>query len=144
MEYAYVLIILHFDKFFFFFLMIRRPPRSTRTDTLFPYTTLFRSRRGGSAYAGPSCCSCAGLCPLPRSQLQALPPPWQCLEMMGAQPMARAKDQSISAGSGARQGRRSEGRSRDLKHRMILEAAGAFCFKLGYEGTSIGTHREDS
>src|SRR3546814_6669468 len=26
------------------FLMIRRPPRSTRTDTLFPYTTLFRSR----------------------------------------------------------------------------------------------------
>src|SRR2546426_12045904 len=30
--------------FFFFFLMIRRPPRST----LFPYTTLFRSRRAGS------------------------------------------------------------------------------------------------
>src|SRR3546814_17838920 len=30
---------------FFFFLMIRRPPRSTRTDTLFPYTTLFRSRQ---------------------------------------------------------------------------------------------------
>src|SRR3546814_18315428 len=28
---------------YFFFLMIRRPPRSTRTDTLFPYTTLFRS-----------------------------------------------------------------------------------------------------
>src|SRR3546814_5532712 len=28
----------------FFFLMIRRPPRSTRTDTLFPYTTLFRSQ----------------------------------------------------------------------------------------------------
>src|SRR3546814_12573524 len=26
--------------------MLRRPPRSTRTDTLFPYTTLFRSRRG--------------------------------------------------------------------------------------------------
>src|SRR3546814_11012279 len=33
------MILLHF-----FFLMIRRPPRSTRTDTLFPYTTLFRSR----------------------------------------------------------------------------------------------------
>src|SRR3546814_14262181 len=28
---------------FFVFLMIRRPPRSTRTDTLLPYTTLFRS-----------------------------------------------------------------------------------------------------
>src|SRR3546814_21142498 len=32
-----------FFLLFFFFLMIRRPPRSTRTDTLFPYTTLFRS-----------------------------------------------------------------------------------------------------
>src|SRR3546814_10026519 len=32
-----------FFFFIFFFLMIRRPPRSTRTDTLFPYTTLFRS-----------------------------------------------------------------------------------------------------
>src|SRR3546814_10133479 len=31
--------------YFVFFLMIRRPPRSTRTDTLFPYTTLFRSNR---------------------------------------------------------------------------------------------------
>src|SRR3546814_2980963 len=46
----------------FFFLMIRRPPRSTRTDTLFPYTTLFlsaeiigagnRRARGEAALAG--------------------------------------------------------------------------------------------
>src|SRR3546814_19957556 len=34
---------------FFFFLMIRRPPRSTRTDTLFPYTTLFRSHHASAA-----------------------------------------------------------------------------------------------
>src|SRR3546814_13932746 len=33
--------------------MIRRPPRSTRTDTLFPYTTLFRSLRAGSPAANP-------------------------------------------------------------------------------------------
>src|SRR3546814_2910316 len=33
--------------FLFFFLMIRRPPRATRTDTLFPYTTLFRSPKNG-------------------------------------------------------------------------------------------------
>src|SRR3546814_20347807 len=40
-----LLIILLFPLFYYFvfFLMIRRPPRSTRTDTLFPYTTLFRS-----------------------------------------------------------------------------------------------------
>src|SRR3546814_21098280 len=35
----------------FFFLVIRRPPRSTRTDTLFPYTTLFRSPVARSAKA---------------------------------------------------------------------------------------------
>src|SRR3546814_1204269 len=42
----------------FLFVMIRRPPRSTRTDTLFPYTTLFRSRgdcrNGSSVVIGPS------------------------------------------------------------------------------------------
>src|SRR3546814_15625802 len=32
----------------FFLLMTRRPPRSTRTDTLFPYTTLFRSGAGAA------------------------------------------------------------------------------------------------
>src|SRR3546814_11565431 len=47
---VYACSILSYNSFFyyslvflFFFLMIRRPPRSTRTDTLFPYTTLFRS-----------------------------------------------------------------------------------------------------
>src|SRR3546814_13997084 len=35
---------------YIFFLMLRLPPRSTRTDTLFPYTTLFRSRQ---AHAEP-------------------------------------------------------------------------------------------
>src|SRR3546814_3286782 len=34
--------------------MIRRPPRSTRTDTLFPYTTLFRSGRRWVIYNGPA------------------------------------------------------------------------------------------
>src|SRR3546814_14550880 len=37
----------------FFFLMIRRPPRSTRTDTLFPYTTLFRSHQRTGLGARP-------------------------------------------------------------------------------------------
>src|SRR3546814_10615960 len=43
----------------FFFLMIRRPPRSTRTDTLFPDTTLFRSTRAGAGCGRPAV---AGLC----------------------------------------------------------------------------------
>src|SRR3546814_15988713 len=43
----------------FFFLMIRRPPRSTRTDTLFPYTTLFRSTLlRWLLYKCPPCRSC--------------------------------------------------------------------------------------
>src|SRR3546814_10533904 len=44
---VFVFVVWFFSLFFFcvFFLMIRRPPRSTRTDTLFPDTTLFRSRR---------------------------------------------------------------------------------------------------
>src|SRR3546814_13730128 len=36
-------VVLSFVIIIFFFVMLRRPPRSTRTDTLFPYPTLFRS-----------------------------------------------------------------------------------------------------
>src|SRR3546814_18037598 len=51
----------------FFFLMIRRPPRATRTDTLFPYTTLFRS---------------VGLWALDgRGALATLAPPWIDLQL---------------------------------------------------------------
>src|SRR3546814_17317261 len=38
---------------FIFFLMLRGPPRSTRTDTLFPYTTLFRAPAGRPRGLGP-------------------------------------------------------------------------------------------
>src|SRR3546814_14701503 len=41
------------SSLFVFFLMIRRPPRSTRTDTLFPYTTLFRSAEIRAAIRPP-------------------------------------------------------------------------------------------
>src|SRR5881409_4370374 len=47
---AFLLICLSFF-FSFFFLMIRRPPRSTRETTLFPYTTLFRSHHGDRRHA---------------------------------------------------------------------------------------------
>src|SRR3546814_16712414 len=43
MSYNYLFVCSFVYFVFSFFLMIRRPPRSTRTDTLFPYTTLFRS-----------------------------------------------------------------------------------------------------
>src|SRR3546814_1873140 len=44
-----------FTSILFFFLMIRRPPRSTRTDTLFPYTTLFRSPPRAHRRSVPRC-----------------------------------------------------------------------------------------
>src|SRR3546814_14469587 len=43
----FLLIFVHYVINCFFFLMIQRPPISTRTDTLFPYTTLFRSDWNG-------------------------------------------------------------------------------------------------
>src|SRR3546814_13724504 len=52
---------------FFFFLMIRRPPRSTRTDTLFPYTTLFRSDQQRGALRGDAAAGAAR----PRGRQQA-------------------------------------------------------------------------
>src|SRR3546814_13272580 len=59
-------------SFCFFFLMIRRPPRSTRTDTLFPYTTLFRSLAHGDLRAirrrGAGCS---------RTSAYVLRPPWR-------------------------------------------------------------------
>src|SRR3546814_5976085 len=65
--YGSVLLIALVDDLVFFFLMIRRPPRSTRTDTLFPYTTLFRSRRrvsrgrGRRRGRGGQRCQCAAV-----------------------------------------------------------------------------------
>src|SRR3546814_14327628 len=56
---------------FYFFLMIRRPPRSKRTDTLFPYTTLFRSR---GDFKKPGSRSKVAFPRRPRPPLSASPP----------------------------------------------------------------------
>src|SRR5881628_3974627 len=54
---VYSRFVLHFS-FSFFFLMIRQPPRSTRQSTLFPYTTLFRSRRRRQSRSGTGGLTC--------------------------------------------------------------------------------------
>src|SRR3546814_14019809 len=65
LEWLYTRVLSLLRTVVFFFLLIRQPQRSTRTDTLFPYTTLFRSdrhhppdqrRRGGAAAARPAEC----------------------------------------------------------------------------------------
>src|SRR3546814_2372583 len=50
--------------------MIRRPPRSTRTDTLFPYTTLFRSRSPMRPCCSATGMTAAGLFSLPSTSRQ--------------------------------------------------------------------------
>src|SRR3546814_5232536 len=52
MIFSLMLYLLNLLCIVFFFLMRRRPPRSTRTDTLFPYTTLFRSPRSRNCQVG--------------------------------------------------------------------------------------------
>src|SRR3546814_2499774 len=63
----------------FFFLMIRRPPRSTRTDTLFPYTTLFRAGQHlSSARMGTQLKRCRSqqIALTPYRHLPITPPGW--------------------------------------------------------------------
>src|SRR3546814_19764139 len=84
----------------FFFLMIRRPPRSTRTDTLFPYTTLFRS-----VFISHNCS---------KDVLSA----WASTKMM---PMTALSAAAISAG-------RSEEHTSELQSLMRISYA-VFCLK---------------
>src|SRR3546814_3695678 len=107
--------------FLFFFLMIRRPPRSTRTDTLFPYTTLFRSTTlcPKPAY-GPS--ARVAIFRQPGEENSCAP--WVALFAMGA------------AGSALRSGnRRSEEHTSELQSLMRISYA-VFCLKKKKEHTT--------
>src|SRR3546814_12225875 len=86
-----------------FFLMIRRPPRATRTDTLFPYTTLFRSQ----------------LCPrIPRCHI---------LSDSCAEAACYSGDHSL-CGHRKRGGSRSEEHTSELQSLMRISYA-VFCLK---------------
>src|SRR3546814_17220617 len=62
-------------------LMVRRPPRSTRPDTLFPYTTLFRSWRDGPPQTNEAGRSSNFVAAMLWLADQRLPPRFQCLEI---------------------------------------------------------------
>src|SRR3546814_7871081 len=97
-----------------FFLMIRRPPRSTRTDTLFPYTTLFRSLYwGGLANVGP---------------LSLSDPHWRAGQRYeaGPRPVGEPPDPSLIGGSRAKD--RSEEHTSELQSLMRISYA-VFCLK---------------
>src|SRR3546814_4759712 len=92
---------------FFFFLMIRRPPRSTRTDTLFPYTTLFRSEQADVAGVVPE--DARERAPQPRMR-----------ELVVRQP--------VGTEHGVRIGQRSEEHTSELQSLMRISYA-VFCLK---------------
>src|SRR3546814_4462448 len=110
-----------------FFLMIRRPPRSTRTDTRFPYTTLFRSpRTARHPLRGRSACRNRGR--IGRRFLRKL--------QLGRPPMGAA-DRCGGAGAGvgakpdrwpARRLERSEEHTSELQSLMRISYA-VFCLK---------------
>src|SRR3546814_6799492 len=96
-----------------FFLMIRRPPRSTRTDTLVPYTTLFRSARsprGARRLGGYRACGAGAL----EDELEQ------------RQPLRHAA--------------RSEEHTSELQSLMRISYA-VFCLKKKTQGTKARNHR---
>src|SRR3546814_14767361 len=110
-----------------FFLMIRRPPRSTRTDTLFPYTTLFRSsvrtrqpgrvRRGEPGVFRPG----SGVC-LPAARAASLFR--GALRRRSAAPGLRARPALRAAGRRRRPGAAARTRSRARPGRRLPAGRG--------------------
>src|SRR3546814_6002284 len=87
--------------------MIRRPPRSTRTDTLFPYTTLFRSPADGAAPARRSHDGRRGVL---------------------AVPVEGGRAAERTAGAGLHERRRSEEHTSEL-HSLMRNSYAVFCLK---------------
>src|SRR3546814_2069752 len=92
--------------------MIRRPPRSTRTDTLFPYTTLFRSLP-----------ACIGTAPLARPAASL-----KRDSCIGIFHTGRGKAAEALLGRRRRRGRRSEEHTSELQSLMRISYA-VFCLK---------------
>src|SRR3546814_4374497 len=134
-----MLVIVFLVCFLVFFLMILRPPRSTRTDTLFPYTTLFRSD------------------PLPRGEARRRPSAWHragdgrryrrrhfpcaAARDYGAhrQPPAARRDCGAYAAGLGREGR-SEEHTSELQSLMRISYA-VFCLKKKNQKTQKTTHK---
>src|SRR3546814_2032642 len=112
--------------------MIRRPPRSTRTDTLFPYTTLFRSHADIATmathptYIGRSCALFPSLTVSVRLPSAAR----DILQLLHAQHVVR--------GVGGNHRKRSEERTSELQSLMRISYA-VFCLKKKNTTTKMST-----
>src|SRR3546814_2481426 len=100
--------------------MIRRPPRSTRTDTLFPYTTLFRSRRRPPRKQGRSA---------PGARFDNAPPPREGhLEQVTGSSVMSVKIE-----------KRSEEHTSELQSLMRISYA-VFCLKKKRKKSNLDQH----
>src|SRR3546814_6087436 len=115
----------------FFFLMIRRPPRPTRTDTLFPYTTLCRSRLTLShPLARAEGSADALLEPLGlEAKLSLDAPSLAPLSAFAGMPVAGAAQVNVDA-------TRSEEHTSELQSLMRISYA-VFCLKKKTQTTSV-------
>src|SRR3546814_1895877 len=112
--------------------MLRRPPRSTRTDTLFPYTTLFRSGVAANIriVVGPA----GGAVGTERPDVERLPVRPRCLIIIGAPPRIGGQFLDIAAApiafglSQRRRRGRSEEHTSELQSLMRISYA-VFCLK---------------
>src|SRR3546814_11153052 len=139
--------VLCFFFLLFFFLMIRRPPRSTRTSTLFPYTTLCRARRWHREPGlyqhrhGPSTRTCCGggACrrrgPAPRGRTA---PPWRSPGRSRTAPAASAPGRTAGSPRHAPAPARSEEHTSELQSLMRISYA-VFCLKKKKTTTSNQT-----
>src|SRR3546814_5286387 len=107
--------------------MIRRPPRSTRTDTLFPYTTLFRSDDPGCLADGGCALRSSGKQTNTRGARQL--PAVDCRGVGANAGCARGGlSRRVRVGRGAAAARRSEEHTSELQSLMRISYA-VFCLK---------------
>src|SRR3546814_5985039 len=115
--------------YLFFFLMIRRPPRSTRTDTLFPYTTLFRSAGCSVAPYSTRDGTAPSVTPFSARLFDSVPPEVQMIsrgwQFTSTASCSRARS---TASRAARPKRRSEEHTSELQSLMRISYA-VFCLK---------------
>src|SRR3546814_6999787 len=110
--------------------MIRRPPRSTRTDTLFPYTTLFRSPCSSSR-----CCTtrCS-----PAGFHDTRPPRRECTQRTHFPPRRRRPGRSDASACGRDDFPRQERHmSIDSPIRISLEQDGDYAFRVQFHDTDL-------
>src|SRR3546814_13930665 len=131
------------DEYYFLFLMMRRPPRSTRTDTLFPYTTLFRSVRAADVAAVPATLKVIGAVPA-GGLFDGEVAPGEAVRIFTGAPLPEGADaiviqEDTEAGDGA-PGERSVVVKESCKAGNYVRAAG-LDFAAGEIGRASGRER---